>query len=145
MRPDLIVIRSVILQHSTQLHLVEHDEVVETFAPNRADEALVAFLSPLSRQRGAALAEPDRLQPREFVATAGAARADQEMVTNQLAAAVGEDRRTAHPTCALLLLLLAESHLTRRLFVGMLRKIAALSSPAGSGGLRRVAKCSLTR
>jgi hypothetical protein len=28
-------------------------------------------------------------------------------------------------------LLLAESHLTRRLFVGMLRKITALPSPAG--------------
>jgi Transposase DDE domain group 1 len=35
---------------------------------------------------------------------------------HQLAAAVGEDRRTAHPTCALLRLLLAESHLTRHLF-----------------------------
>jgi len=28
-------------------------------------------------------------------------------------------------------LLLAESHLTRRLFAGMLRKIAALPAPAG--------------
>ena len=28
-------------------------------------------------------------------------------------------------------LLLAENHLTRRLFAGMLRKIAALPSPAG--------------
>jgi len=28
-------------------------------------------------------------------------------------------------------LVLAESHLTRRLFAGMLRKIAALRSPAG--------------
>jgi hypothetical protein len=37
------------------------------------------------------------------VAATGAARADREVVTNQLAAAVGEDRRTAHPTCALLL------------------------------------------
>jgi hypothetical protein len=29
------------------------------------------------------------------------------------------------------MLLLAEGHLTRRLFAGMLRKIAALPSPAG--------------
>jgi uncharacterized protein YggE len=36
------------------------------------------------------------------VATAGVARADREVVADQLAA-VGEDRRTAHPTCALLL------------------------------------------
>jgi hypothetical protein len=44
-----------------------------------------------------------RLQPRQSVATVGAARTDREVVTNQLAAAVGEDRRTAHPTRALLL------------------------------------------
>ena len=37
------------------------------------------------------------------MATVGAARADREVVADQLAAAVGEDRRTAHPTCALLL------------------------------------------
>jgi hypothetical protein len=37
------------------------------------------------------------------VAPAGAARADREVVADRLAAAVGEDRRTAHPTCALLL------------------------------------------
>jgi hypothetical protein len=33
--------------------------------------------------------------------------------------------------CTLLLVAPAESHLTRRLFVGMLRKITALPSPAG--------------
>jgi hypothetical protein len=38
-----------------------------------------------------------------IVATAGAARAGREVVAHQLAAAVGQDRRTAHPTCALLL------------------------------------------
>ena len=37
------------------------------------------------------------------MAAAGAARADREVVAHQLAAAVGEDRWTAHPTCALLL------------------------------------------
>src|SRR5271169_960440 len=61
------------------------------------------FLSPLSRQRGAAVVEPDRLQPREFVATPSAARADQEVVADQLAAAVGENRRTTHQTRTLLL------------------------------------------
>jgi len=43
------------------------------------------------------------------------------VVAGQLAAAAGENRGP----------LLAESHLTRRLFAGMLRKIAALPSPAG--------------
>ena len=42
-------------------------------AGGRAD---AAFLSPLSRQRGAAVAEPDRLQPGESVAEAGAAEED---------------------------------------------------------------------
>jgi hypothetical protein len=37
MRPDLIVIGSVILQHAAQLRFVEHDQVIESFAPNRAD------------------------------------------------------------------------------------------------------------
>ncbi len=36
-------------------------------------------------------------------AKAGAARADREVVAHQLAAAVGQDARTAYPTCALLL------------------------------------------
>jgi len=40
MRADLIVIRSVILQNATQLRFVEHDQVIEAFAPNRSDEAL---------------------------------------------------------------------------------------------------------
>ena len=57
----------------------------------------------LSCQQGATVVERHRLQPGELVATVGAARADREVVADQLAAAVGEDRWTAHPTCALLL------------------------------------------
>ena len=49
------------------------------------------------------MAEPDCLQPREFVATPGAADEGRHLVADQLAAAVGENRRTAHQTCALLL------------------------------------------
>jgi len=41
------------------------------------------------------------------------------------------DRRTAGETCALLLALLAEGHLTRRPFGSMLRMIAALPLPDG--------------
>jgi hypothetical protein len=37
-------------------------------------------------------------------------------------------------------LLLAESHLTRRLFGGMLGKIGALPSPVGYAGLRSATK-----
>jgi hypothetical protein len=49
------------------------------------------------------VAEPDCLKPWELVATAGAARADREVVAHQLAAAVGEDRRTVDKARALLL------------------------------------------
>ena len=60
-------------------------------------------LPPLPRQRGAAVAEPDRLQPQQFVAAAGAADEGRHLVADQLAAAVGENRRAVHQTCALLL------------------------------------------
>jgi hypothetical protein len=69
---------------------------------------------------------------REFVATAGAARADREVVADQLAAAAGENsggRLIKH--ARYYWLLLAKSHLTRRLFARMLRKIGALPVPAG--------------
>src|SRR5712692_8367679 len=59
------------------------------------DSSTGAFLD--RRGRSVKAAEPNRLLPREFVATAGAAR---ELVTNQLAAAVGRNRWTAYPTRA---------------------------------------------
>ena len=34
MRPDLVVIGSVVLQNPTQLRFVEHEQVIEAFAPN---------------------------------------------------------------------------------------------------------------
>jgi len=42
---DLIVIGSVLLEHATQLR-VEHDQVIEGFASNRADEALDVAVLP---------------------------------------------------------------------------------------------------
>ncbi len=46
MRPDLVVIGSVILQNAAQLRFVEHDQVIEAFAPNRSDEALDVAVLP---------------------------------------------------------------------------------------------------
>ena len=46
MRPDPVVIGSVIVQNATHLRFVEHDEVIEAFAPNRADEALDVAVVP---------------------------------------------------------------------------------------------------
>src|ERR1017187_9119582 len=54
-------------------------------------------------QPSAAGAEPAGLQPGEFVAAAGAAQANRELVADQLAAAAGEDRWTAGEACPLLL------------------------------------------
>ena len=48
-------------------------------------------------------AEPAGLQLGQFVATAGVAQANRELVADQLAAATGEDGRTACETCPLLL------------------------------------------
>ena len=49
------------------------------------------------------MAEPDRLQPREFVAAAGAADEDRQLVADQLAAAAGENRRAFDKACPVLL------------------------------------------
>lgn len=68
------------------------------------------------------MAECDRLQPGESVASAGAAAADWELVADEPAAAFGEDRRFRLVKHARYYgLLLAEGHLTRRLFGAMLR------------------------
>src|ERR1019366_2457478 len=62
-----------------------------------------AELPSVSVQRGAPMAEPDRLQPGQLVATAGAAEEDRELVADQLAAATGEDGRAVGEACPLLL------------------------------------------
>jgi hypothetical protein len=46
MCPNLIVIGSVIPQNATQLRFVEHDQVIEAFPPDRADEALDVAVLP---------------------------------------------------------------------------------------------------
>ena len=46
MRPDLVVIGSVILENATQLRFVEHHQVVERFTPDRADEPLDVAVLP---------------------------------------------------------------------------------------------------
>jgi hypothetical protein len=53
------------------------------------------------------------------------------MVPDQFAAAESEDGRTPHQACPLLLLLLAESRLTRHLSGIMLRRMEALPLPVG--------------
>ena len=87
-----------------------------------------AFLSPLPRQRGASLIAYNlgnlwrRLALPSPVATWSLTSLQQRLVKTGV-------RLIKH--ARYYWLLLAESHLTRRLFVGMLRKIAALPSPTG--------------
>src|ERR1035441_5998058 len=49
------------------------------------------------------MAEPDRLQPGEPVAAAGAAKQDRQLVADELAATAGEDGRTIGETRPVLL------------------------------------------
>jgi len=78
-------------------------------------------------------AEPARLQPREGVAAVRAAAADCEVVLDQLAATTGEDGRRLVKHARYYWLLLAERHLTGRLFGSMVRRITALPL-TGRGG-----------
>ena len=88
------------------------------------------------------MAEPDRLQPRESVAAAGAADEDRHLVAYQLAAAAVKTggRLIKHARCYWLLL--AEGHLTRRLFTG---HAAEDRGAAVAGGIRRAQKRSRFR
>src|SRR6266850_193887 len=52
MRPDLVVIGSVIPQNATQLRFIEHDQVIEAFAPK----------DPMRRPRG--LSKPSQIGKR---------------------------------------------------------------------------------
>ena len=60
-------------------------------------------LPSVSVERGAPMAEPDRLQLGKPVAAAGATEEDQQLVADEFAAAAGENGRTAGETCAILL------------------------------------------
>jgi hypothetical protein len=65
------------------------------------------------------------------VAAAGAADANRHLVADQLAAALVKTGCRLIKHARYYWLLLAESHLTRRLFGGMLRRIVTLPVPAG--------------
>src|SRR5271157_987899 len=60
-------------------------------------------LSPFPLKPGTAGAELAGLQLGQFVAAAGVAQGNRELVAYEFAATAGEDRRTAGQTCALLL------------------------------------------
>jgi len=94
-----------------------------------------AELPTFGVQRGAAVAECDCLQLGQPVAVPGTAQKDRQLVADEPAAAVVKtgDRLVEH--ARYYWLLLAESHLTRRLFGAMVRRIELLPLPAGSSPL----------
>jgi len=65
-----------------------------------------------------------------IVEMAGSAAKDRKLIPDESPAAVGENRRTAGETPPVVLVLLAERHLTRRLFASMLGRIDGLSLPS---------------
>ena len=88
-------------------------------------------VSPVPRERGPAAAERARLQPGQPVAAAGPAGAHRAPVIGQSPAAPGQDGWRLVKHARYYWLLLAEGHLTRRLFGTMLQRIWALPVPAG--------------
>jgi hypothetical protein len=51
-RPDLVVIVGITLQDPTQVSLAQDDEVIETLAPDRADQSLRVPILPWRPGRG---------------------------------------------------------------------------------------------
>ena len=92
--------------------------------------SLLSAAAPHSEQRGAAVGTCDRIQPGQPVAAAGAAEGNQNVVVDQFATTVGEDLCRLVKHSRYYWLLLAESHLTRRLFGSMLRRMEARPAPA---------------
>ena len=82
-------------------------------------------------ERGALATERPGLQSRQPLAQTGPAAADQSLVAHESPAAAGENRGRLVKHARYYWLLLADGHLTRRLFGDMLRRIWVLPVPAG--------------
>ena len=60
MGPDRVVVRGVRLENAAQIRLAEHDQVIEAFAPDRADEALDVAVLPRRTRRSLMIANSYR-------------------------------------------------------------------------------------
>ena len=98
----------------------------------QAGDALDAVVVPsVPGERSAPATERPGLQPGQLVAQTGPAAANQALVAHESPAAAGENRGRLVKHARYYWLLLAEGHLTRRLFGDMLRRIWALPVPGG--------------
>ena len=77
------------------------------------------------------MAEPDRLQPGKSVAAAGAAEEDRKLVADQLQQRLVKTGARLVRHARYYWLMLAESHLTKRLFGSMVRRIGTLTVASG--------------
>ena len=98
----------------------------------KTGDALDAVVVPsFPGERGAPATERPGLQPGQPVAQTGPAAANQALVAHESPAATGENGGRLVKHARYYWLLLAEGHLTRRLFDDMLRRIRALPVPGG--------------
>src|SRR5262245_11028718 len=95
----------------------------------RAKKPLIGapLLPPVPGQRGAVTPRGHRLQPRQSPAAARLAARHPELAVDQPPAAAVQDRWSPDPACAVLVLQLAQSHLTARLFGQILARIEGLA------------------
>jgi hypothetical protein len=89
-----------------------------------------AELPSVPGERGAAMAERDRPQPGKPLAAARAAEANQHLVADESAATARENGWPVGQTRPVLVAL-AKGYLTRTRFGAILRRLTALSVPAG--------------
>src|SRR5678815_390917 len=61
MRPTMVVILKVCRQHSAQVTLIEDDDMIETFAADRSDDAFDISVLPWRTRRGDDLLDRHRL------------------------------------------------------------------------------------
>jgi hypothetical protein len=85
------------LAHDPTFRLIGSDKIWER--GGHKDDS--PFLSSVPLEQSAAGAEPAGLQPGQFVAAAGAAAANRELVAHEFTATTGEAGRTAGETCSL--------------------------------------------
>ena len=63
MRARGVIVAEVIAKATTEVSFVQHDHVVEEFAPDRADHALSEWVLPRGARRGEDLGKTDGLHP----------------------------------------------------------------------------------
>jgi len=110
------------------IYEAERADLVVMEASGALDATVV---SPVPGERGPLAVERAGVQPRESLAAAGATGADRHLVADSLRQRLVKTGGRLVKHARYYWLVLAESHLTRRLFGSMLQRIWALPVPTG--------------